>query len=127
MAQAPDLQPPQLAWVAQKQLRTARKNCLAVFVAFLVAFVFAVYWTILVGDLGGDLGDVAIGGGLGLVFTWVIGLYAAIYVPLRWRVIGRLSPTIKILGLIGSAGLLGMMLTGAVVALLVQTGRLQLP
>ena len=37
-------------------------------------------------------------------------LFAAVYLPLRWRYLKKLSPTFRTLGLIGGFGLIGMLI-----------------
>ena len=79
--------------------KNARENCIVMFVIFCLAMLVLV--------LAG-LGGAESAGCYGL-FVVAGEVYAALYLPLRWRVIRELSPTVRTLGLIGGFGLIGVL------------------
>ena len=95
------------------QHRVAMDNCIAMFV------IFALLSLLFVASVLSRLGAIGAGapyGGMGCMGCAMLvgGIFAAIYLPLRWRVIMGLPGSFKVLGLIGGFGLIGFLLLGIV-------------
>lgn len=80
-------------WRPDPKVRNAKQNCIAMFVVFCAG---SAYPPLLL----------------------AAGLFAAFYLPLRWKVIRSLPTTFRVLGLIGGFGLLGFLTLGIVVVAL---------
>ena len=106
----------------QRRRRNAKQNCIAIF-AFCVAVpVILAVAVVSAGHVQEVLTGVAVAGGV--VGTWAICLYAAIYVPLRWRTVAALPKTHRALGLIGLAGVYAAAVVGTAVFVLSRMGLL---
>ncbi|MFW6146481.1 MAG: DUF4339 domain-containing protein [Planctomycetota bacterium] len=92
-------------------VRNARQNSIAMFITFLLC---AAGMT--VGLLRSLAGSTGIGLTAALSATpcvTVCGLFAVVYMPLRWRVIGQLPPAYRRMGRIGGLGLIVLLLIGS--------------
>jgi len=92
-----------------KAVRNAKQNCIAMFVIFVGVLVLSV-----LAVASRFAGRVPLAAPLGC-FAWaapLAAIFAAIYLPLRWRVIMQLSPAVRTMGLIGGFGLIGLFLLG---------------
>lgn len=105
--------PPETLALEQKQktAKNARQNCIVMFV-LLLGMVLLFLIMIVAEASGVATRDVTISG----VFTSLLpclglasGVFAAIYVPLRWRQIKDLPRNIRLLGLIGGFGLIAIL------------------
>ncbi|HET6429484.1 MAG TPA: DUF4339 domain-containing protein [Phycisphaerae bacterium] len=105
-----------------RKVKNAKQNCIAMFVIF-VALAVLMVWALAV-RLGAPSGSAPAAVGMGCI-GWAApfaAVFAAIYLPLRWRVIMQLSPAVRTLGLIGGFGLIAVMLLGLVGWLVLAAG-----
>ena len=92
-------------------VRNARENSVAMFITFLVSAVIMA-----VGLLRSMTGSTGMGLPAALSATpcvTVCGLFAIVYMPLRWRVIGQLPPAYRRMGRIGGLGLIALLVIGS--------------
>ena len=95
-----------------KKIKNARQNCIVMFVIFAALVLLTV--TAVATRLANQQGPghmVPMFGCVGWTAP-LAAIFAAIYLPLRWRVIMQLSPPIRALGVIGGFGLIAMTLLG---------------
>jgi len=98
----------------EKRIRNAKSNCITLF-AVLVLWVLSILWDVVV---------------LGATEPHLVGcfiyplstgaIYAAIYLPLRWRFILDLPQPHRSLGLIGGFGLILLLIIAIIVGLIKQ-------
>ncbi|MHC4718084.1 MAG: hypothetical protein ACYS5V_14015 [Planctomycetota bacterium] len=98
-----------------RKVRNAKQNCIAMFVIFALGALGTL--SVFVAALARpDVAAASAAGGCMLWASPIAALFAAIYLPLRWRVIMSLPAGYRRLGLIGGFGLIGMMLLVITVA-----------
>ncbi len=93
----------------EKKVKNAKHNCITMFV------VFALFSLLFVASALSRLGAIGAGasyGGMGCMGCAALagGIFAAIYLPLRWRIIMQLPNPYRALGLIGGFGLIASLL-----------------
>ena len=117
---APPPPPPAVPSPADTQAdpttRNARHNCIVMFILFCLA-IAATLASLM------QRGTAPAVAGLGVLGTFAAagGVFAAIYVPLRWQTLRSVRPPLGILGIIGGIGLiayLAMILMGLAVTAL---------
>jgi len=92
-------------------VRNARQNSIAMFITFLICAAGTAIG--LLRSLGGStVGDLPPALSATPCVT-VCGLFAIVYMPLRWRVIGRLPPAYRRMGRIGGLGLIALLVIGS--------------
>lgn len=101
----------------QRKIRAAKQNTITMFVVFVLCMLS--FLGVGVASARGSRGEgPALSSGCIGLFAIATGIFAAIYLPLRWRVIMSLPKSFKVLGLIGGFGLIGLLLlmgVGAVI------------
>ena len=105
-----------------RKVKNAKQNCIAMFVIFVALAVLMVGG--LAVQLGAPAGAAPAAVGMGCI-GWaapLAAIFAAIYLPLRWRVIMQLSPAVRNMGLIGGFGLIAVLALGLVGWLLLAVG-----
>ena len=101
MEQSDTAQPPPLK--KPRSVRLAGQNCIVMFVVFLpVLFSFGQAFAGWTQGSSGRVTNFNVLSSVGIA----CGVYAAVFLPLRWRTIMTLSPVKKVLGLIGGFGLI---------------------
>ena len=92
-------------------VRNARQNCIAMFITFLVAAAGMAIGLLrsLTGSIVADL-PVALSA---TPCVTVCGLFAIVYMPVRWRIIGQLPPAYRRMGRIGGLGLIALLVIGS--------------
>jgi hypothetical protein len=88
----------------RKIVSNAKQNSVAMFVVFLLFLMtlMAQVTIAMSGKKAGDGGCIGTAGILG-------GIYAVIYLPLRWRTIWQLPSSFRVMGLIGGFGLIALL------------------
>lgn len=109
---------PTLAYAAKgvrqqaKALSHARQNCVVMFV-LLIVFVLGMVVMVAAAAIGGPL-SLGVASLLGC-FLWMVpiaGVFAAIYLPVRWQLLKEIESGYRTLGLIGGIGLIAILVLG---------------
>jgi len=96
----------------RKILKNAKSNCIVMFVIFCIAAPVSLLAlaTNPPSIRGFYVYQNASGAGCTCCLWPLASLFAAVYLPLRWQYLKKLSPTFRTLGLIGGFGLIGMLI-----------------
>jgi len=98
----PNYRPP----ADRRKFKNATQNCIAMFAIGAIGMVG------MIAGLLAELRDEPRQAGLSIVGI-IAGVFAAIYLPLRWKLIMQQSPTVRTLGLIGGFLLIAVLIVSA--------------